>query len=155
MNEVVMHHLLSIREAMGQAQLQQKKPAYIKCIYHGMSSKNSRSSRVESTRAQNNTEGRDGKLTQSLWWSRGDQVWIPDIDIILETPRFWDVRMVGYLLRDTFSWNKNSQRGRIVLQWTKQKGVGDLKNTLTSDKVMQCLEFAQLDLVFLSSSISS
>ena len=120
-----------------------------------MSSKNSRSSRVESTRAQNNTEGRDGKLTQSLWRSRGDQVWIPDIDIILETPRFWDVRMVGYLLSDTFSWNKNSQRGRIVLQWTKQKGVGDLKNTLTSDKVMQCLEFAQLDLVFLSSSISS
>ena len=50
----------------------------------------------------------DGKVTQSLWRSRDDHVWTPDIEkksrdieVILETPRTWDVRTVCYMLWKT------------------------------------------------------
>ena len=46
--------------------------------------------------------------------------------------------MVIYLLRETFSWNKASPRGRIVLQWTKKKGVEDLKNTFSDAVFGDC-----------------
>ena len=62
--------------------------------------------------------------------------------------------MVGYLLREIFYGIKPVKRKNCA-SVDKQKGVGDLKNTVTSDIVMQCLDTAQLDLVFLSSSISS
>ena len=56
------------------------------------------------------------------------------------------------------SGNKTTQRERILLHWTKQKGVGGLRNTiitLTTDMEVQNLENAQLAWVLFSSTISS
>ena len=56
------------------------------------------------------------------------------------------------------SGNKNTQRERILLHWTKQKRGGDLKNTvrtLTTDMEVQNLEIAQVAWVLFRSTTSS
>jgi hypothetical protein len=52
---------------------------------------------------------------------------------------------VGYLLREAPNreWNKPRRKKFFVIN-KDEKGVGDLKTTLTSDMEMQSLEFAQL-----------
>lgn len=55
-----------------------------------------------------------------------------------------DVRAIDYLSKNMLTGNKTSPRERSVLQPTKLKWVGDLKRALTSDMVMQSVEFAQL-----------
>jgi hypothetical protein len=63
--------------------------------YHGMTTKNRSSNRVESLRLWNTTEGRVGEVTHILWGIPEDHVWIPDIgtrscniEVTLETPRY-------------------------------------------------------------------
>jgi hypothetical protein len=56
-----------------------------------------------------------------------------------------DARVMGYLLRKAASreW-KQPRRKKFVVVNKDEKGVGNLKTTLTSDMEMQSLEFAQL-----------
>ena len=56
-----------------------------------------------------------------------------------------DVRSVSYLLRKAANreW-KQPRRKKFVVVNKDEKGVGNLKTTLTSDMEMQSLEFAQL-----------
>ena len=56
-----------------------------------------------------------------------------------------DARAMGYLLRKAANreWNQ-PRRKKFVAVNKDEKGVGDLKTTLTSDKEMKSLEFAQL-----------
>ena len=69
-----------------------------------MTTKNSSSSGVESTKAYSATEGRTGEVAQALWSSPEDPVWIPDTGtrscevevaletpMMLETPEPWDI----------------------------------------------------------------
>ena len=102
-----------------------------------------------------------GKMTQSLWRSRDDHVWTPDIErkaVILKL--FWrpqDLEMLEFWITCSgklHSGNKATRRARILPLWTKQKGFGDLKNTLTTDMEMQNLEIAQLAWDIFRSSIS-
>ena len=62
-----------------------------------------------------------------------------DIDVTLETQRSCNIRIVSYLLRKTAFRKQNHSKKKILLHWTKQKEVGDLKNTLTTDMKMQSL----------------
>ena len=52
-----------------------------------------------------------------------------------------NVRVMEYLAKKT-ALTETSPRGRSVLQSTKLKGGRDLKNVLTSDMEMECIEFA-------------
>ena len=52
-----------------------------------------------------------------------------------------DARAVGHLQRELLTGSGASPGERSVLASTKLKGVGDLKNILTSDVEMQSLEF--------------
>jgi hypothetical protein len=56
----------------------------------------------------------------------------------------WDARAMRYLLRKAAKkeW-KQPRRKKFVAINKDEKGVGDLKTTLTSDMEMQSLEFAQ------------
>ena len=56
-----------------------------------------------------------------------------------------DARVLGYLLRktDNREWNQ-PRRKKFVAVNKDEKGVGDVKTTLTSDMEMQNLEFVQL-----------
>jgi hypothetical protein len=78
----------------------------------------------------------------------GDHVWIPDIEtrscnieVALETPRC--SRYQSCRLSANREWNQLSRKTFVAVN-KDQKGVGDLKITLTSDMEMQSLEFAQL-----------
>jgi hypothetical protein len=51
---------------------------------------------------------------------------------------------MGYLLRKTANREWNQARRKFVAFNKDEKGVGDLKTTLTSDMEMKSLEFAQL-----------
>jgi len=56
-----------------------------------------------------------------------------------------DVRAMDYLLRKTANreWNQHRRKTFVAVN-EDEKGVGDLKSTLTSDMEMQSLEFTQL-----------
>jgi hypothetical protein len=51
---------------------------------------------------------------------------------------------MGYHLRNAANGVEPAQERKLVAVNRDEKGVGDLKTTLTSDKEMQSLEFAQL-----------
>ena len=81
-------------------------------------------------------------------------MWISDIgtrscevEVDLETPRCLNkgARAVGFLLRKAANreWNQPRRKNFVVVN-KDEKGVGDLKTTLTLDMEMQSLEFAQL-----------
>jgi hypothetical protein len=59
-------------------------------------------------------------------------------------PSLRDVRAVGYLSGKAANRDWTRSKGKSILQSAKLKGVGELKNILTSDMEMQSLEFAQL-----------
>ena len=104
--------------------------------------------------------GQNGKVTQSC----GGSVMIICVHWILKKKKLW----YWSYLRDSKTltcytcvlpvlekcWIK-PHKEIILLHWTKQKGVRDLKNTLTTDMKMQSLEISQLALVFFRSTISS
>ena len=72
-----------------------------------MITQNNSSSGVDSTRVYSATEGRAGDVTQALWRSSGDHVWIPNVgirscEVEVYTWRAQDVRdarAMGYMQR--------------------------------------------------------
>ena len=126
------HDRLLVKVKQAQlAQLKQKTPEYWRCQYHGMTTKNSSSSGVESTKAYSATEGRTGEVAQALWSSPEDPVWIPDTGtrscevevaletpMMLETPEPWDT-----CRRNLLTGSGTSPRERIVLESTRLKRV--------------------------------
>ena len=58
--------------------------------------------------------------------------------------RCWRCQSHGICAKESCYKGVEPAQEREVLQSTKLKGVGDLKNALTSDMEMQSLEFAQL-----------
>ena len=55
-----------------------------------------------------------------------------------------DAKVVDSCQKEMLTGSGTSPRERNMMQSTKLKGVGDLKNILSSDMEMQNLEFAQL-----------
>lgn len=82
-----------------------------RCQKHGIITKNTSKSRVESTRAWSATEGRAIEVIQAFQRSLEDHIWIPDIgmrsynaEVALETPKN---RAIGYMLKKAANrdWN--------------------------------------------------